>query len=309
MPVPTFFYMLVGAPQPASGKSTWAEQFRDKFAIVSSDAIRAALYGDESIQGNPVEVFELAKQTIVDVLKQGNNVIFDATNMKYKNRMNIMREVNKLNGLIKVCEIFVEPIEVLLERNATRERHVPEHIIHRMMRQFEMPTYTEGFDVINIHNEYQIHLNKLLEKANNFDQQNHHHSLSLYDHCAAAKKWIANNVHIDDKTSMIKWDCMMMAALCHDLAKPDVQTFFNLKGIETNEAHYYDHHTLGAYYALMYDEPWGDTNRIYIAQLVCYHMQPYLNKTEDADRRWRERIGNDLWEDVLVIHKADVAAH
>lgn len=304
-----FFYMTVGCP--ASGKSTWAEQFRDKFAIVSSDAIRAALYGDESIQGNPAEVFELAKQTIVDALKQGNNVIFDATNMKYKNRMNIMREVNKFssNYLLKVCEIFVEPIDVLLERNAARERHVPEHVIYRMMRQFEMPTRAEGFDVINIHNEHKISLWESLKKADNFDQQNHHHSLPLYDHCAAAKKWIADNVHINDRTSMRKWDCMMMAALCHDLAKPDVQTFFNLKGIETNEAHYYDHHTLGAYYTLMYDEPWSDTDRIYIAQLVCYHMQPYLNKTEDADRRWRERIGNDLWEDVLVIHEADVAAH
>lgn len=302
-----FFHLLVGCP--ASGKSTWAEQFRDEYAIISSDAIRAALYGDESIQGNPVEVFELAKQTIVDVLKQGNNVIFDATNMKYKNRMNIMREVNKLNGLIKVCEIFVEPIEVLLERNAARERHVPEEVIYRMMRQFEMPTRAEGFDVINIHNEHKLPFDRILNRSVNYDQQNYHHSLPLYDHCTAAKKWIANNVHIDDRTSMRKWDCMMMAALCHDLAKPDVQTFFNLKGIETNEAHYYDHHTLGAYYALMYDEPWSDTDRIYIAQLVCYHMQPYLNKTEDADRRWRERISNDLWEDVLVIHEADVAAH
>lgn len=304
-----FFHMTVGCP--AAGKSRWAEQFRDKFAIVSSDAIRAALYGDESIQGNPAEVFELAKKNIIDALKQGNNVIFDATNMKYKNRMNIMREVNKFssNYLFKICEIFVEPIDILLERNAARERHVPGHVIHRMMRQFEMPTRAEGFDVINIHNEHKISMLELFKEADGFDQQNHHHSLPLYDHCAAAKRWIADNVHIDDRISMRKWDCMMMAALCHDLAKPDVQTFFNLKGIETNEAHYYDHHTLGAYYALMYDEPWSDTDRIYIAQLVCYHMQPYLNKTEDADRRWRERIGNDLWEDVLVIHEADVAAH
>ena len=301
-----FFYMTVGCP--ASGKSTWAEQFRDKFAIVSSDAIRAALYGDESIQGNPAEVFELAKQTIVDVLKQGNNVIFDATNMKYKNRMNIMREVNKFssNYLLKVCEIFVEPVEVLLERNANRERHVPEHVIYRMMRQFEMPTRAEGFDVINIHNEHKLPFDKILDRSINYDQQNHHHSLSLYAHCAEAKEWILENVATEDWG---KLQNLADAALCHDLAKPDVQTFFNLKGIETNEAHYYDHHTLGAYYALMYDEPWSDTDRIYIAQLVCYHMQPYLNKTEDADHRWRERIGNDLWEDILVIHQADVAAH
>lgn len=298
-----FFHMLVGCP--ASGKSTWAEQFRDKYVIVSSDAIRAALYGDESIQGNPVVVFDLAKKNIIDALKQGNNVIFDATNMRYKNRMNIMHEVNKFssNYLLKVCEIFVEPPEVLLVRNMNRERHVPEHVIYRMMRQFEMPTRAEGFDVINIHNEHKLPFDRILDRSINYDQQNHHHSLSLYAHCAEAKEWILK--HVDDEERYNLAD----AALCHDLAKPDVQTFFNAKGIETKDAHYYDHHGLGAYYALMYDEPWGDTDRIYIAQLVCYHMQPYLNKTEDADRRWRERIGNDLWEDVLVIHEADIAAH
>ena len=301
-----FFYMTVGCP--ASGKSTWAEQFRDKFAIISSDAIRASLYGDESIQGNPAEVFELAKQAIVDALKQGNNVIFDATNMKYKNRMNIMREVNKFSPdyLLKVCEIFVEPIDVLLERNANRERHVPEHVIHRMMRQFEMPTYAEGFNVINIHNEHKLPFDRILDRAINYDQQNHHHSLSLYAHCAEAKEWILKHA-VDEECGPLQ--NLADAALCHDLAKPDVQTFFNTKGIETKEAHYYDHHGLGAYYTLMYDEPWDHGDRVHIAQMVCYHMQPYLNKTEDADRRWRERIGNILWEHILVIHEADVAAH
>ena len=301
-----FFYMTVGCP--ASGKSTWAEQYKDGFTIVSSDTIRATLYGDESIQGNPVEVFELAKKNIVDALKQGKDVIFDATNMKYKNRMNIMCEVNKYSSeyLLKVCEIFVEPIEVLLERNANRERHVPEHVIHRMMRQFEMPTYAEGFNLINIHNEHKLPFDKILNRALDYDQQNHHHSFSLYTHCAEAREWILEHVTTEDWG---KLQNLADAARCHDLAKPDVKTFFNLKGIETDEAHYYDHHTLGAYYTLMYDEPWDDADRIYIAQLVCYHMQPYLNKTENADRRWRERIGNDLWEDVLLIHEADVAAH
>ena len=301
-----FFYMTVGCP--ASGKSTWAEQYKDGFIIVSSDAIRAALYGDESIQDNPVEVFELVKKHIVDALKQGKDVIFDATNMKYKNRMNIMREVNKFSSeyLLKVCEIFVEPIEVLFERKANRERHVPEHVIRRMMRQFEMPTYAEGFDIINVHNKHKLPFDKILDRALDYDQQNHHHSFSLYTHCVEAREWILKHVTTEE---WVKLQNLADAALCHDLAKPDVQTFFNLKGIETDEAHYYDHHTLGAYYTLMYDEPWDDADRIYIAQLVCYHMQPYLNKTENADRRWRERIGNDLWEDVLLIHEADVAAH
>lgn len=299
-----YFHMLVGCP--ASGKSTWAELSKNKAVVVSSDAIRGELYGDESVQKDHQRVFSIAKERIINALNQGKDVIFDATNITYKNRKNIMSEVNKFEDVFKFCDIFAEPIEVLLERNANRERKVPEEVIERMMRNFEMPVYTEGFDVINIHNENKISTEPLWDIASNFDQKNHHHSLSLYDHCTRARSWIVEHVRIENWYELQN---LADAALFHDLGKIDTQTFFNSKGIETEEAHYYGHNNLGAYYALLYDEPWENPDRVYIAQLICYHMQPYLNKTAVAERRWRERLGSDLWDDILIIHEADIAAH
>ena len=298
------FVMLVGAP--ASGKSTWAKKMCRGYEIVSSDAIRGELYGDESIQGDPAKVFEIAHERILKAIEGGQAVVFDATNMKYKNRMAIMRKLEKFAHLNKECHIFAEPYAVLMSRNEERERKVPEDVIWRMIRGFEMPTRAEGYSRIVVHNTVPIKTETMIDETVGFDQCNHHHSLTLYGHCKAAKDYIVEKVVTDNWN---KLQNLADAAFFHDFGKLDTQTFFNAKGIETIEAHYYDHHGVGAYWALMYDEPWDELDRIYIAQLICYHMLPYLLKTEQAEKRWREHIGNQLYEDVLIIHEADVAAH
>ena len=64
---------------PGSGKTTWAKNYISKnpdFVHLSSDAIRAELYGDENIQGNPVEVFTLMQKKAVESLNAGYNVEF-----------------------------------------------------------------------------------------------------------------------------------------------------------------------------------------------------------------------------------------
>ena len=61
------FNMLIGLP--GSGKSTIAQKIKDEVIslnkveveIVSSDAIRKELYGNEEIQGDPQKVFTLMK--------------------------------------------------------------------------------------------------------------------------------------------------------------------------------------------------------------------------------------------------------
>ena len=298
------FVMLVGAP--ASGKSTWAEKMCKGFTIVSSDAIRGELYGDESVQDNPTKVFSIAHERILKALAAGEAVVFDATNMKYKNRMSIMREVNQIKNLNKVCHIFAEPYYILYERNRERDRHVPEEVIRRMVHGFETPTRAEGFNSIVIHNQNPMESAFYIDETADFDQCNSHHTRTLYGHCKTARDYICENVKCND---WIKLQNLADAAFYHDFGKLDTQTFFNSRSIETQEAHYYDHHGVGAYWALMYDEPWTEEDRIYIAQLICYHMLPYMIVTKKAEERWRERIGTGLYDDVLIIHEADVAAH
>ncbi len=130
---------------PASGKSTIAKFFNGN--IVSTDSIREELYGDENIQGNGKEVFSLAYSRIRNYLSLGENVIFDATNIRKKDRKiitDIGREYN-CNNVICYCKT---PIDTALERNSNRQRVVPESVIERMYKNFETPSYDEDVDYI-----------------------------------------------------------------------------------------------------------------------------------------------------------------
>ena len=86
------FIMLVGLP--AAGKDTWAREYIKKHpntVIHSSDDIREELYGDASCQNNPEKVFEIMAARTIKSLQEGKDVIYNATNLKYKKR----KEENK----------------------------------------------------------------------------------------------------------------------------------------------------------------------------------------------------------------------
>ena len=71
--------MYIGLP--GSGKSTIAAAQKG-VTIISSDAIRNELYGDENILGKHNEVFELMLRRTREALLKGESVCYDATNPK-----------------------------------------------------------------------------------------------------------------------------------------------------------------------------------------------------------------------------------
>ena len=50
----------------------------------------------------------------------------------------------------KIAIVFATPYNICLENNNSRERVVPEEVLSRMISNFEMPSYAEGFDEIKI---------------------------------------------------------------------------------------------------------------------------------------------------------------
>lgn len=293
------FVMLIGVP--ASGKSTWA-QSHERYNIVSSDAIRGELYGNEALQIDHAKVFAIAHERILKFLSEGKDVAFDATNIRYKNRRTIMEKVRKLPNVMTVAEVFAEPYRTLVERNKKRERSVPNEVIERMIRQFEMPTYAEGFDFINVNNLNSLSAEEFLEEAKNFNQDNPHHSFPLYEHCNIAANFFVNKpvTHAE----------LRAAALYHDLGKLFTKTYLNSRGELSDHAHYYDHENVGAYYALMYKElKTACMDVVKVAQLINYHMMPYNEQTEKAKDRHRARLGDKLYNEVMMLHEADAAAH
>lgn len=285
--------LLVGPP--GCGKSTYAKKYIEEYSgtiHLSSDEIRAEIYGDASIQTDPWRVFAIMQSRAVAALKDGKNVVYDATNMTRKDRAGIIAVCPKFTKI--ECHIVWAPIETCIERDTARQRTVGKDVIDRMLKRFQAPYYDEGIDEIEVimpdnFNSY-TYGDKVI-KLMHIPHDNPHHSLGVFEHCMAANQYIVG------KTGSYYLD-IGYAAIYHDIGKPYVKQFVDSKGNQCEHAHYYQHQCVGSYisYGLPYTNP-------YIAWLIGTHMDPLLNT------KYYNNLPAYLKTQVDLLHEADLAAH
>lgn len=138
------FIMMVGIP--GSGKSTQvaklAADFKEsgeEFEIISSDQYREMLFGDASIQEHGDVLFKCIYSDLRSFLTSGRTVIFDATNIKYKDRkkaLDIVKNVEKHTGnkIEKQAYVMCTSIENCIARDAKRAHPVTSPIIWKFAR-------------------------------------------------------------------------------------------------------------------------------------------------------------------------------
>ena len=143
-------YVMIGVS--GSGKSSFVENIPDRewsrMDVVSTDAIREILFGSEEDQSCPASVFLEAYDRMNCQLKHGFDVIFDATNTTTRGRKEILKNVSV--PCRKVAVLVMTPLEIALERNSNRRRHVPEDVIKRQYEQLlrDGKSIPEQFDDI-----------------------------------------------------------------------------------------------------------------------------------------------------------------
>jgi predicted kinase len=287
-----------------SGKSHKAEEFAKQYNanIHSSDAIREEFTGDINNQDINDLVFKILHNRIKEDLQNGKNTIVDATNISYKRRMAFLLELKNI-PCQKICVLMATPYEVCIERNANRDRFVPEDVIKRMYMTFDIPYWYEGWDDIQI-----IYSDgsegcyggvcDWVESVIDYDQHNSHHRLTLGKHCMMTAEYFN---HMPTEFWEIK-----TAALIHDCGKPKVATYVNNKGVQTDDCHYYDHDHCGSYDSLFFRDI---DDHLYVATLIRWHMQLYFIKEEKTLNKYRELWGHQLYNDLLLLNAADRLAH
>ncbi len=302
----TELIVLVGLP--ASGKSTWAKENADKnnATIVSSDEYRKNEYGDESKQGDNHKLFEKIHVDILELLSQGKSVIFDGTNISFKHRKQFLDKVSKLENVNKTCILFATSFDRCLDRNSKRERIVPESVIKRMRENFNTPMFSEGWDNIDIkfdYNSEDYDVATYLEMADNFDQQNHNHSMTLGGHSRKVVELLVEDKHIGQG--------MLMTGALHDCGKPYTKVFHNMKDEPTEIAHYYFHENVGAYESLFYlnEELFSNEEILWHSAVINFHMRPYLCKTDKAIQKLVNTVGETMYEDLIILNRADRKGH
>src|SRR5205809_5806044 len=120
--------VLVGLP--GSGKSTYLQKAEG--GGLSSDTIRKLLADDETDQTIHVRVFETLRYLLEQRLAIGRLVTYiDATNLTPEERRPYL-EIGHARGCEVEAVFFDVPLEVCRERNARRDRVVPEDALAKM---------------------------------------------------------------------------------------------------------------------------------------------------------------------------------
>lgn len=305
--------MLVGLA--GSGKSTYAKTLSNEYNIHSSDSLREEMFGDvnENSKECNEKLFVELHRRIKSDLRNGNNVIYDATNLNRKRRITFLRELKNIN-CFKTCVLILAPYYVCIDNNSARDRKVPDDVIKRMYMNFQPPHKSEGWDDIEIifsfdtSNFSDYKLSVLYNHATGIDfmnQGNEHHSLTLGEHCRKAASYI--HEHYPEK------ELLYLSALLHDEGKVFTMTAVNSKGERDGNCHYYQHHCVGSYDSIfyMYNMGYRVEDLLYVANLVYYHMSPYREwkNNERLENKMKSLLGDNLYSDIIALHDADKYAH
>jgi len=306
------FVMLVGLP--GSGKSSLADEYSKLgYNVHASDAIREEITGDINRQDINQTVFNILHKRVKEDLINGKDCVYDATNINYKKRKAFISELSNIK-CYKVAVVIATPYEVCLRQNEHRDRKVPEEVIERMYKSFDIPYFYEGWDEIEIHYNDCTYKNlygdidHFLADTIDFDQDSKYHSETLGEHCRLCGNYIVENYTNNTDKEVVK--VISDAAFLHDCGKPFVKTFKDSKGNDSDTAHYYNHEHVGSYNSLFYDT--HEKDKLYIATLIRWHMQMHFVKKEGQQKsleKYKNIFGKVLWDDLCKLNVADKEAH
>lgn len=144
--------LIIMVGPPGAGKTTIAKEIVDtfgNFVIVSPDKIREEITGDINNQSQNEIVFSRVYGQLNAYLKDGYNVIYDATNCRSTYRYKIV-DVCKAYAYKIICLMSTTPIAECIRRNNDRNRVVPEDVIEKMYFNLRKhpPIIFEGYDLI-----------------------------------------------------------------------------------------------------------------------------------------------------------------
>ena len=147
-------YVMVGVP--AAGKSTWIanQNWKDDAVVVSTDEF-VEDYAKECGQTYS-EVFdeympravELMVEKVVRAREAGKDIIWDQTSTTVATRA---KKLRMLPDYYAIAVVFRPDVDEVMRRIIGRipsGKVIPNHVVHKMIAQWEDPTEDEGFKEI-----------------------------------------------------------------------------------------------------------------------------------------------------------------
>jgi predicted kinase len=135
---------------PRSGKSTWIKENKGNSIVVSTDDIRKEIFGHQFHAPANKFVFGITEGMATLILKQGRDVIVDATHITRMLRQSWKSIAKNCNSKLQVVWVYTDydPIKNFancLERNqlSPKNEKVPLLSMFNMAYFFEKPTFEE----------------------------------------------------------------------------------------------------------------------------------------------------------------------
>lgn len=140
--------MTIGIP--GSGKTSLVKKLQSESpasVTICPDDIRLELTGNMADQSKNGKVFQIVSQRMKEAMIDGKTIIYDATNYNRKNRKLALSLAKQFDYDVIGYEMST-PHDVSKERNAKRDRTVPDFVMDRMIAGYVSPSKDEGFNTI-----------------------------------------------------------------------------------------------------------------------------------------------------------------
>ena len=289
-------WVMVGLS--GSGKLNVAKEIAENnpnTVIISLNNIREELTGKVEDQSKNEEVFKVFHKRIREALENNTNVIANATNITMRSRRAIIENVKGVE-CPKIAYLIPKPFDQCTIDILNRQHPVPNEVLDKQIRKFQVPFYEEGWDLIKRRDflrDGEITIPDISLKMENFDQKNPHHTMSLLEHSDYTYKLFA------DKEYPMSFQ---LGAVLHDVGKLYCQTFD-----EFGTAHYIDHDSIGSYLVLTSLDGFYHYDILDVCFLINYHMMPFNWTTEKSKERWKKRFGEYKYQMLLDFYECDKA--
>ncbi len=126
---------------PGAGKDTWIARHYSDWPVVSLDDLRRSLGVKPTAP--QAGVVEAAREIARGYLREGRDFVWNATNLSRQVRAKCLSLLLDYGAFVTI--VYRErPHRIVLEQNRLRDAAVPESVMQRLLRKWELPGPTEA---------------------------------------------------------------------------------------------------------------------------------------------------------------------
>jgi predicted kinase len=132
---------------PGVGKDTYIARHYPDWPVVSLDAIRREFHFDPDEPSDTSKAVQMAKEKAKEYLREGKNFVWNATNLVRDIRSQLVELFASYRAHVTIEYVEVPWLQCQ-SQNRNREHVVPERIMERMVRRWEVPGKDEAHLVV-----------------------------------------------------------------------------------------------------------------------------------------------------------------